>query len=82
MHAHAEQAAVFLLQAYRFGMQVFVSVVTKEIVRSRQYFFGLNVDELRSRWTYAFKDEMQKVECELNHYFSCIKINWQHIHEK
>lgn len=28
------------------GMQVFVSAVTKEIVRSHQYFFGLDGDEL------------------------------------
>lgn len=52
MHAHAEQAAVFLLQAHnktRYGMHVFVSAVTEEIVRSHQYFFGLDVDELQSR---------------------------------
>lgn len=46
MHAHAEQAVGFLPQACRSDMHVCVSVVTKEIVRSHQHFFGLDVDEL------------------------------------
>lgn len=47
IHGHGPEQASHIQQKTKLGMQGLVSVLMTEIVRSHQYFFGLNVADLK-----------------------------------